>query len=162
MVKAGRALSFFFAAAAIGVLFFFAPACRKKATPALDEAPSVSPSSSADDGEKTPVSVAPAWTPRAIAKVDMHTHIDPEIALPARRFLEGQGIGKAINLSGGWAGEGLEETLQMSKMTSGYYIIFANINFEGIGTPKWAAREVAQLERVKALGARGVKIAKNL
>ena len=40
--------------------------------------------------------------------------------------------------------------------------MFANIDFQGIGTPKWAAREVAQLEKAKALGARGVKIAKNL
>src|SRR5262249_42865569 len=31
-----------------------------------------------------------------------------------------------------------------------------------IGTPGWAAREVAHLEKAKALGARGVKIAKNL
>jgi predicted TIM-barrel fold metal-dependent hydrolase len=157
-MRAGRVLSFLLAAVAVGVLFLFAPACRKKSPPVLDEAPSPSAAASAS----APGQMTPVWSPRTIAKLDMHTHIDPEIALQARRFLEAQGLGKVVNLSGGWAGEGLEETLQMAKVTSGYYIIFANINFEGIGTPKWAAREVAQLERAKALGVRGVKIAKNL
>lgn len=151
-------LSFLLAAIAVVVLVVFAPACRKKQVPALEDEPSASAAASG----ATPVRTQPAWSPRAIAKLDMHTHIDPEIALPARRFLEAQGIGKAVNLSGGWPGEGLEETIQSSKMTSGFYVIFANINFEGIGTAKWAAREVAQLEKAKALGVRGVKIAKNL
>jgi predicted TIM-barrel fold metal-dependent hydrolase len=151
-------LSFLLAAIAVGVLFFLAPGCRKKQAPVLEEEAAPRAATSAAASAKPERS----WTPRAIAKFDMHTHIDPEIALPARRFLEGHGLGRVVNLSGGWAGEGLEETLQSSKMTSGYYVIFANIDFEGIGTPKWAAREVAQLERAKALGARGVKIAKNL
>jgi predicted TIM-barrel fold metal-dependent hydrolase len=158
MVRAARVLEFLLAASAVGGLFFLAPACRKKTAPVLDDATSSSAAASAP----ALVRVSPAWSPRAIAKLDMHTHIDPEIAVPARRFLEAQGIGKAVNLSGGWAGEGLEETLESSKAAGGYYIIFANIDFEGIGTPKWAAREVAKLEKAKALGARGVKIAKNL
>src|SRR6266550_8752952 len=109
-----------------------------------------------------PSSSAAPWTPRRIAKVDMHTHIDPEIAEPARKFLESQGIGRAINLSGGTPGEGLEDTIAMATLTSGYYVAFVNINFEGIGEPGWGKREVAQLERAKKMGARGVKIAKNL
>jgi predicted TIM-barrel fold metal-dependent hydrolase len=107
-------------------------------------------------------SSAAAWTPRRIAKVDMHTHIDPEIAQQARKFLESQGIGRAINLSGGTPDNGLEDTIAMATMTGGYYIAFANVNFEGIGEPGWSKREVAQLERAKKMGARGVKIAKNL
>jgi predicted TIM-barrel fold metal-dependent hydrolase len=105
---------------------------------------------------------AAPWTPRRIAKFDMHTHVDPEMALPAQKFLESQGIGRVVNLSGGYPGEGLEDTIGMATATSGYYVIFVNINFEGIGQPKWAEREVAQLERAKKMGARGVKIAKNL
>ena len=166
MIRAGRVLAFLLAAFAASLLVLFAAGCRKKTPPVLEEgAPSASASASnpsTERSEKVPVRMTPAWTPRAIAKLDMHGHIDPEVALPARRFLEAQGIGRVVNLSGGWAGEGLEETLQMAKVTSGYYVIFANINFEGIGTRGWAAREVAQLERAKALGARGVKIAKNL
>jgi predicted TIM-barrel fold metal-dependent hydrolase len=151
-------LSYLLAAVAMGLLFLLAPGCRKKQAPVLEEEGTPRAAGSAAPSAKPERS----WMPRAIAKFDMHTHVDPEIALPARRFLEGHGLGRVVNLSGGWAGEGLEETLQSSKMTSGYYVIFANIDFEGIGTPKWAPREVAQLERAKALGARGVKIAKNL
>ncbi|HMI87991.1 MAG TPA: amidohydrolase family protein, partial [Polyangiaceae bacterium] len=158
MVRAGPVQAFLLAAIAVGVLFLSAPGCGKKRTPTSEEnVPSGTIGSAA-----APVQSAPSWAPRAIAKLDMHTHIDPEIALPARRFLEAQGLGRVVNLSGGWVGEGLEETLGAAKATSGYYIVFANINFEGIGTPKWGAREVAQLERAKALGVRGVKIAKNL
>src|SRR5205085_2254768 len=102
-------------------------------------------------------SAAPAgpWTPRRIAKLDMHTHVDPEIAQQARKFLESQGIGRVVNLSGGVPGEGLEDTIASATLTSGFYVIFVNINFEGIGEPGWAKREVAQLERAKKMGARG-------
>src|SRR5258705_9189262 len=102
------------------------------------------------------------WTPRRIAKFDMHTHVDPEVAHPARKFLESHGIGRVVNLSGGFPGEGLEDTIAMATATGGYYIAFANVNFEGNDEPNWARREVAQLERAKKMGARGVKIAKNL
>jgi predicted TIM-barrel fold metal-dependent hydrolase len=80
----------------------------------------------------------------------------------ARQFLESYGIGRVVNLSGGVPGEGLEDTISAATVTSGFYIVFVNVNFEGIGTPGWAAREVKQLERAKEMGARGVKIAKNL
>ena len=159
MVRAGRVLAFLLVAIAVGGLFLFAPGCGKKRAPIVEEGSS---SSSAVASAAAPVASGRSWSPRAIAKFDMHTHIDPEIAVPARRFLEAQGLGRVVNLSGGWAGEGLEETLGASKAAGGYYVIFANIDFQGIGTAKWAAREVAQLERAKALGARGVKIAKNL
>ena len=157
MVRASRGLALLRVAVAVAGLVLLAPGCRKKRDVVLDEG-------APDAATRTEVSAqaVPAWSPRAIAKVDMHGHIDPEIALPARRFFESHGIGRVVNLSGGWEGEGLEETLGSAKATGGYYIVFANIDFEGIGTPKWAAREVAKLERAKALGARGVKIAKNL
>jgi predicted TIM-barrel fold metal-dependent hydrolase len=151
---------FFLVAMAAGGLSLFTPGCRKKREVSLVEV-----TATADGGRVVAAvssSSTPAWKPRPIAKLDWHGHIDPDVALPARRFLEAQGIGRVVNLSGGWAGEGLEETLESARASGGYYIVFANINFQGIGTPKWAAREVAQLERAKALGAKGVKIAKNL
>jgi predicted TIM-barrel fold metal-dependent hydrolase len=160
MSQARRAAPLFLVAIAAAGLLWLAPGCRKKREVSLGEV-----TAAADAGgtvSAAPSSSAASWKPRAIAKFDMHGHIDPEIAVPARRFLEAQGIGRVVNLSGGWVGEGLEETLQSARATGGYYVIFANVNFEGIGTPKWAAREVAQLERAKALGAKGVKIAKNL
>jgi predicted TIM-barrel fold metal-dependent hydrolase len=126
------------------------------AEPALSAAPdlSVAPRASAEP--------QPPWTPRRIAKFDMHMHIDPDVAVPARGFLESQGIGGGVNLSGGTPGEGLEETIAAARATNGYYVVFVNINFVGIGEAGWAEREIAQLERAKKMGARGVKIAKNL
>jgi predicted TIM-barrel fold metal-dependent hydrolase len=95
-------------------------------------------------------------------KFDSHAHINADAAMAAKKFLLGYGIGGVVNLSGGWAGVGLEESLAAARATGEYYVVFANINFEGIGTRGWAEREVAQLERAKAMGARGVKIFKNL
>ena len=95
-------------------------------------------------------------------KFDAHAHVDPQVADAAKKFLRGYGVGGVVNLSGGWAGAGLEESLAAARASGEYYIVFANINFEGIGTRGWAEREVAQLERAKAMGVRGVKIAKNL
>jgi predicted TIM-barrel fold metal-dependent hydrolase len=101
-------------------------------------------------------------SPLGIAKLDLHTHIDPDVAEPARDFMQAAGIGRVVNLSGGSPGEGLEETLAAAQRTSGFYVVFANVDFSGIGAPGWAAREAEQLARAKAMGARGVKIAKNL
>ena len=92
----------------------------------------------------------------------MHTHLDPDVLEPARQFLQELGIGRVVNLSGGTPGAGLEQTLAAAKASQGFCVVFANVDFEGIGTPGWGAREVAALERAKSMGARGVKIAKNL
>ena len=93
----------------------------------------------------------------------MHMHIDPDVAVPARAFLEAQGIGGGVNLSGGTPGEGLEETHRRRgarpTATSSSSSTSTSV---GIGKPGWAEREVAQLEKAKKMGARGVKIAKNL
>jgi predicted TIM-barrel fold metal-dependent hydrolase len=149
--------AFILVAAAASNVLFLVPGCSKKREIAVREL-----ASSAGVGSSAAPQSSSSWTPRPIPKLDMHAHIDPEVALPARRFLEAQGLGRVVNLSGGWTGEGLEETLASARGTSGYYVIFANIDFEGIGTAKWAAREVGKLERAKSQGARGVKIAKNL
>jgi predicted TIM-barrel fold metal-dependent hydrolase len=137
-------------AALAGGLVLLAPRFGGQGSPA-------SPSGSAEGQKAT----AP-WSPRRIPKLDIHTHVDPEMAIQARQFLESYGIGRAVNLSGGVPGEGLEDTVSAATVTSGFYIVFVNVNFEGIGTPGWGAREVKQLERAKEMGARGVKIAKNL
>jgi predicted TIM-barrel fold metal-dependent hydrolase len=141
-----------FAAVVVG-LVLLVPRCGEERQA---KSPAAASASSAAPGPQAP------WTPRRIAKFDMHTHVDPQMARPAQQFFETQGIGRVVNLSGGYPGEGLEDTIGMAALTSGFYIIFVNINFEGIGEPKWAEREVAQLERAKKMGARGVKIAKNL
>jgi len=155
----------------VGGLLLLAPRCgEERGAKAPVAGPSATPPelmASAEPEVPTPAPRAsalpqPPWTPRRIAKFDMHMHIDPDVAVPARAFLEAQGIGGGVNLSGGTPGEGLEDTLAAGRQTNGYFVTFVNINFSGIGESGWAEREVAQLEKAKKMGARGVKIAKNL
>lgn len=67
-----------------------------------------------------------------------------------------------VNLSGG-----SKDRLQaMVGNMKGHYpsrfVIFANVDFTGIGSPDWAARTVAQLEADVRNGAQGLKVWKNL
>jgi len=161
-----RALVTPFLALLAGALLVL-PRCSRRGSPAAGAELGASstearePSASASAASSATAAGA-AWSPRRIAKFDMHTHIDPEVYGPARSLLESFGIGRVVNLSGGTVGQGLEETIAAGRASGGFYVTFVNIDFEGIGTPGWAAREVRQLERAKALGVRGVKIAKNL
>ena len=41
-------------------------------------------------------------------------------------------------------------------------VLFANVNFEGVGTPGWSQKAAAQLEGDIKAGARGLKIFKDL
>jgi len=51
----------------------------------------------------------------------------------------------------------------MTSRHPGRFVVFANIDFRGVGEPGWTERTVAQLEQdVRANGARGLKIFKNL
>ena len=105
---------------------------------------------------------APSSAPRRIPKIDVHTHIDPLVVMPVRDMLRSYGIVRAVNLSGGSYGYGLEQTLLSSAPAGGYYLTFANVEFDTIGGPIWANREILQLEHAKRLGAKGVKIPKVL
>jgi predicted TIM-barrel fold metal-dependent hydrolase len=107
-------------------------------------------------------SEAKTFKPRSIPKIDMHTHIDDDSVLDARSLLLAHGIVHAVNLSGGAPNMGLEETIAAARISGDFFSVFVNINFQGIGDPRWPAREIAQLERAKALGAKGVKIPKSL
>tara|TARA_R110000868_G_scaffold235273_3_gene489050 strand:+ start:20546 stop:21658 length:1113 start_codon:yes stop_codon:yes gene_type:complete len=67
-----------------------------------------------------------------------------------------------VNLSGR-SGDALKEMVDVtSKQAPGRFIIFANIDFEGMDEPNWTDRTVAQLQLDYENGARGIKIFKNL
>jgi predicted TIM-barrel fold metal-dependent hydrolase len=68
-----------------------------------------------------------------------------------------------VNLSGG-SGERLARTVDlMTRRHPGRFVVFANIDFRGVGSPGWTERTVAQFQRdVQVGGARGLKIFKNL
>ncbi|GIV57805.1 MAG: hypothetical protein KatS3mg042_0718 [Rhodothermaceae bacterium] len=67
-----------------------------------------------------------------------------------------------VNLSGG-TGERLKATVdRMKGRYPNRFVVFANIDFDGIGEPGWTERAVARLEEDVRNGAQGLKIFKNL
>ena len=69
-----------------------------------------------------------------------------------------------VNLSGGTGAQLIENREGLQR--EGYenrFVVFANLDFDGIDDPEWGTRAAAQLERdVKEGGAVGLKIFKNL
>lgn len=67
-----------------------------------------------------------------------------------------------VNLSGR-SGEALKAMVDAAKeQAPGRFIVFANLDFNGIDEPGWTERTVQQLQEDYDNGARGVKIFKNL
>ena len=67
-----------------------------------------------------------------------------------------------VNLSGG-SGEGLKNMLDnINRNYPNRFVVFANVNFEGVGNPDWAVNAVNQLEQDVKNGAKGLKIYKSL
>ena len=67
-----------------------------------------------------------------------------------------------VNLSGG-SGQNLKDI--MTNVNSNYpnrFVVFANVDFDGVGTAGWAEKAVNQLEEDYKAGARGLKIYKSL
>lgn len=67
-----------------------------------------------------------------------------------------------VNLSGG-SGEGLKNMLDnINRNYPNRFVVFANVDFDGVGNPDWAANAVNQLEQDVKNGAKGLKIYKSL
>nr|WP_214460438.1 amidohydrolase family protein [Flavihumibacter fluvii] len=67
-----------------------------------------------------------------------------------------------VNLSGG-SGSSLKRMAEQAKVKfPGRFIIFANLNYSGIGSKEWTASAVQQLEEDVRNGANGLKIFKDL
>jgi uncharacterized protein len=99
--------------------------------------------------------------------VDVHGH-QTRLASDADvdalvQAMDGLNMRAMVNLSGG-SGERLANTVRlMTSRHPGRFVVFANIDFRGVGEPGWIERTVAQLEQdVRVGGARGLKIFKNL
>jgi predicted TIM-barrel fold metal-dependent hydrolase len=113
-----------------------------------------------------PVAVAPApprFEPSDIPRFDVHTHIEPGALPRAVELLGRHHIVEMVNLSGGSpGGDGLEETIEEARRV-GHTVVFVNPDFREIRRgPGYGARMAAKIKQAKALGARGIKIAKGL
>lgn len=106
----------------------------------------------------------PRTTPAPrLRKVDVHVHAEPAAVPRLVQLMDARGIDVAVNLSGGWPGAGLEESLAAAKATNGRVIVFANPPLQLLRAPQLDVGALAdQLQTAHALGARGVKFFKSL
>lgn len=97
--------------------------------------------------------------------IDIHNHQGNMATqdLPAlKKIMDTLNMAVMVNLSGG-SGEGLKKAVDnISARTPGSFLVFANINFTGIGEEGWTEKTVRQLEEDARNGAAGLKIFKNL
>lgn len=96
--------------------------------------------------------------------IDVHNHQRPNAdAAELVREMDRLNMAVMVNLSGG-SGEQLARQVENLKgKEPRRFLVFANLDFEGIDEPGWGERAAAQLERdVREGGAQGLKIFKNL
>jgi len=100
--------------------------------------------------------------------VDVHNHQFSMPSADLRKLLDQMdalNMAVMVNLSG--RGRGSDEHLagairNVRKYDPRRFIVFTNVDFSGIDDPDWQSRTVRQLENDVRLGARGLKIYKNL
>jgi predicted TIM-barrel fold metal-dependent hydrolase len=97
--------------------------------------------------------------PRAWKRIDVHTHVNLQATQRATQLMDANGIALAVQLSGGWPGAGLEQTVKMGPR----FVVFANPPFKRAALgPEGVQTLVDELVEAKRLGAKGVKIFKQL
>ncbi len=67
-----------------------------------------------------------------------------------------------VNLSGGNGREISEAVANINKSYPNRFVVFANVDFDGVGQDGWAQKAVTQLETDVKNGARGLKVYKSL
>ncbi|UII75861.1 amidohydrolase family protein [Flagellimonas sp. HMM57] len=97
--------------------------------------------------------------------IDVHSHqfnMATQDLSALVRDMDKMNMGVMVNLSGG-SGEGLRDMLKnVNDNYPNRFVIFANIDFSGVGKPNWGEEAVKQLESDVKSGAKGLKIYKSL
>ncbi|MCE2612162.1 amidohydrolase [Flavobacteriaceae bacterium D16] len=97
--------------------------------------------------------------------VDIHSHqfrMATQDLSELVRDMDQINMAVMVNLSGR-SGEQLKRAVEnVSQNYPNRFVVFANINFDGIGNPGWTEKAVRQLETDVNNGARGLKIYKSL
>lgn len=97
--------------------------------------------------------------------IDVHSHqrnMSPESLKSLIADMDGMNEVVMVNLSGG-SGSSLNE--QIDNINNTYpnrFVVFANVDFEGVGTKGWTEKAVDQLETDIKNGAKGLKVFKSL
>lgn len=97
--------------------------------------------------------------------IDIHGHqyrMPEQDLSPVVAAMDTLNMAIMVNLSGR-SGDLLKKSVQ--NIADNYprrFVVFANVNFNGVGSPDWSANAVAQLEADVKNGARGLKVYKSL
>jgi predicted TIM-barrel fold metal-dependent hydrolase len=97
--------------------------------------------------------------------VDIHSH---HFNMPSQdltvliRAMDSLNLALLVNLSGG-SGNHLQGAIENVRQNfPNRFLVFANVDFDGVGEPGWGSRAAAQLEEDVRNGASGLKIYKSL
>lgn len=97
--------------------------------------------------------------------IDVHSH---QFGMATRdlsgliKDMDEMNMGVMVNLSGG-SGEGLRAMLKnVNDNYSNRFVVFANVDFNGVGNSNWGEQAAAQLELDVKSGAKGLKVYKSL
>lgn len=97
--------------------------------------------------------------------IDVHGHqyrMPTQNLTPVITAMDTLNMGIMVNLSGR-SGDDLQKSVQnIADHYPNRFVVFANIDFEGVGNTGWTEKTVAQLEKDVQNGARGLKIYKSL
>ena len=97
--------------------------------------------------------------------IDVHSHqrdMSVETLATLIKDMDALNEGILVNLSGG-SGERLNTMLQNIKTTyPNRFVVFANVDFDGVGSHGWSEKAAEQLETDIKNGAKGLKIYKSL
>ncbi|WP_250149269.1 amidohydrolase family protein [Flagellimonas sp. 389] len=97
--------------------------------------------------------------------IDVHSHqfrMATQDLSTLVRDMDKMNMGVMVNLSGG-SGEGLQDMLKnVNNNYPNRFVIFANVDFSGVGKPNWGEEAAKQLESDVKSGAKGLKIYKSL
>lgn len=97
--------------------------------------------------------------------IDVHNHqwgMDNQDLSGLARQMDALNMAVMVNLSGG-SGSKIKRSIENIRSNQPKrFIVFANINFDGVGKPGWIENTVKQLEEDVSNGANGLKIFKDL
>lgn len=97
--------------------------------------------------------------------IDIHSHqrdMSVEKLTSLLADMEALNEGIMVNLSGGSGTSLTEKVENIEKSFPNRFAVFANVDFEGVGTADWGKKAAKQLEEDVKNGAKGLKIFKSL
>lgn len=97
--------------------------------------------------------------------IDIHGHqyrMPEQDLAPVIAAMDTLNMGIMVNLSGRSGEELIKSVKNIKDHYPNRFVVFANIDFEGVGTENWTEKAVLQFEEDVKNGARGLKIYKSL